>query len=103
LRNTRTTEASLLERAFIAPYFVNYHLEHHLLFYVPCYNLPKLHAILMQGPHAARMEVRRGYLGVLKLATAKPDAEDRPGQIVSNARRQLSGGEVGDDQVSSGF
>ena len=43
LRNTRTTKASLLERIFIAPYFVNYHLEHHLLFYVPCYNLPKVH------------------------------------------------------------
>ena len=41
LRNTRTTEANLLERTFIAPYFVNYHLEHHLLFYVPCYNLPQ--------------------------------------------------------------
>ena len=58
LRNTRTTKASLIERVFIAPYFVNYHLEHHLLFYVPCYNLPKLHAILMRGPHAARMEVQ---------------------------------------------
>src|SRR5213592_1526352 len=29
LRNTRTTEATLVERIFIAPYFVNYHLEHH--------------------------------------------------------------------------
>ena len=36
LRNTRTTEVNLIERIFIAPYFVNYHLEHHLLFYVPC-------------------------------------------------------------------
>jgi fatty acid desaturase len=103
LRNTRTTEASLLERIFIAPYFVNYHLEHHLLFYVPCYKLPKLHAILMQGPHAARMEVQRGYLSVLRLATAKPDAEDRPGQIVNNARRKRDGVRVGDDQSSSGF
>src|SRR5215475_12421385 len=72
LRNTRTTKANLIERAFIAPYFVNYHLEHHLLFYVPCYNLPKLHAILMSGPGAARMEVRRGYLSVLRLATTRP-------------------------------
>src|SRR5215471_4865893 len=70
LRNTRTTRASLVERMFIAPYFVNYHLEHHLLFYVPCYNLPKLHGILMRGSHATRMEVQRGYLSVLKLATA---------------------------------
>src|SRR5207244_6391810 len=87
LRNTRTTEVTLVERIFIAPYFVNYHLEHHLLFYVPCYNLPKLHAIPTSGPHAARLEVPQGYLKVLRLATRRPDAEDRPGAIVHNARR----------------
>ncbi len=103
MRNTRTTRANLIERAFIAPYFVNYHLEHHLLFYVPCYNLPKIHAILMRGPHAARMEVRHGYLAVLRLATAKPDTEDRPGEIVNNARRVRGGSRIGDDQASSGF
>jgi fatty acid desaturase len=103
LRNTRTTEANLLERIFIAPYFVNYHLEHHLLFYLPCYNLPKVHAILMRGPHAARMEVRRGYLEVMRLATARPDAEDRPGELVSNARRLRRGTRVAEDQASSGF
>jgi fatty acid desaturase len=103
LRNTRTTKASLLERIFIAPYFVNYHLEHHLLFYVPCYNLPKLHAILMRGPHAGRMEVQPGYRQVLRLATARPDAEDRPGAVVNNARRLRGGGKVGEDQASAGF
>jgi fatty acid desaturase len=103
LRNTRTTEAGWLERALVAPYFVNYHLEHHLLFYVPCYNLPKLHALLMQGPHAARMEVQRGYLSVLALATAKPHAEDRPGAIVSNVRRRRAGTAVDEDQAAAGF
>jgi fatty acid desaturase len=103
LCNTRTTQVNLVERMFVAPYFVNYHLEHHLLFYVPCYNLPKLHAILMHGPHAARMEVQRGYLSVLKLATAKSDAEDRPGDIVSNARRRRDGDQVGKDQAAAGF
>jgi fatty acid desaturase len=103
LRNTRTTTASLLERIFVAPYFVNYHLEHHLLFYVPCYNLPKVHAILVRGPHAGRMEVRRGYVSVLRLATAKPNAEDRPGEIVNNARRLRGGRRIGQDQASSGF
>lgn len=103
LRNTRTTKANLIERIFIAPYFVNYHIEHHLLFYVPCYNLSKLHAILMSGPHAARMEVQRGYLSVLRLATTKPAAEDRSGAIVSNARRTRNGAHVDEDQVFSGF
>ena len=50
LRNTRTTHANVLERLFIAPYYVNYHLEHHLLFYVPCYNLPRVHRILGAKP-----------------------------------------------------
>lgn len=103
LRNTRTTTASLIERIFVAPYFVNYHLEHHLLFYVPCYNLPKVHAILMRGPHAARMEVQRSYRDVLRLATSVPDAEDRPGAIVNNARRLRGGTRIGQDQASSGF
>jgi fatty acid desaturase len=103
LRNTRTTRVNLIERALIAPYFVNYHLEHHLMFYVPCYNLPRLHAMLMRGPHAARMEVQHGYLSVLRLATARPDSEDRPGAIVNGARRLRGGGQVSEDHASAGF
>ncbi|MGE0698162.1 MAG: fatty acid desaturase family protein [Hyphomicrobiaceae bacterium] len=103
LRNTRTTRASLLERALVAPYYVNYHLEHHLLFYVPCYNLPEVHRILMRGQLAARMEVQPGYLTVMRLATSRPAGEDRPGDIVSNARRLKSGTRVGKDQASAGF
>jgi fatty acid desaturase len=59
LRNTRTTLASVLERAFIAPYFVNYHLEHHLVFYVPAYNLPRVHALLMASRLKDRVEVEQ--------------------------------------------
>ncbi len=54
-RNARTTLASPLERAFLAPYWVNYHVEHHLLMWVPCYNLPKFHKFLQQGPLASRV------------------------------------------------
>ncbi len=102
-RNTRTTEANLIERIFIAPYYVNYHLEHHLLYFLPCYSLPKAHALLMRGPHAGRMEVRRGYRSVLRLALSKPDAEDRPGAIVNNARRRRDGAPIREDQAASGF
>jgi hypothetical protein len=49
------------------------------------------------------MEVQRGYLSVLRLATAKPDAEDRPGEIISHARRRRGGDQVGKDQAASGF
>jgi fatty acid desaturase len=103
LRNTRTTRAGFLERLFIAPYYVNYHLEHHLLFYVPCYNLPRVHEILSRSPHAARMEVQPNYAAVLRLATAKPANEDRPGQLVSNVRRARAGVVVDNNQISSGF
>jgi fatty acid desaturase len=103
LRNTRTTRANLIERALVAPYFVNYHLEHHLLYYVPCYNLPRLHAIMMRGSHAPRMEVRPSYLSVLRLATAKPDSEDRPGEIVNTARRKRMDTRTRRDQASGGF
>ena len=68
LRNTRTTLANWLERAFIAPYFVNYHLEHHLVVNAPCYRLPQAHRWLLRKGMADRMEVRTGYRDVLRLA-----------------------------------
>lgn len=68
LRNTRTTLASPFERAFIAPYWVNYHLEHHLFMSVPCWRLPAAHNALVSGGHAENMEIRQGYRAVLALA-----------------------------------
>jgi fatty acid desaturase len=103
LRNTRTTRAGFLERLFIAPYYVNYHLEHHLLFYVPCYNLPRVHRILSRGPQAGRMEVQPNYAAVLRLATAKSADLDRPGEIVSNVRRARDGAAVDGNQAAAGF
>lgn len=102
LRNTRTTHANFIERLFVAPYYVNYHLEHHLLFYVPCYNLPRVHEILNRGPHAGRMEVQPSYLAVLRLATAKSNDKDRPGKIVSNARRARETS-IESNQAAAGF
>lgn len=103
LRNTRTTRANWIERLFVAPYFVNYHLEHHLLFFVPCWQLPKLHRILETGPLAGRMEVQPDYPTVLRMATALPASADRRGALVNNARRAREGTSMGQDQASSGF
>ena len=75
LRNTRTTRANFLERLFIAPYYVNYHLEHHLLFYVPCYNLPRVHRILSAEP-ACRPH---GSAAELCRRAAARDREAEPG------------------------
>src|SRR6478609_9509350 len=98
LRNTRTTKAKWFERALVAPYYVNYHLEHHLLYYVPCYNLPKLHRILRSSPHGPRMEIAQSYAAVLRKATVKPDSEDRPGKLVHGLRRRAN-----DNTATSGF
>ena len=102
-RNTRTTRAGWLERAFIAPYWVNYHLEHHLLFCLPCYRLPAFHAMLMAGPHLPRMEVQHGYPAATRPATARPGAEDLPGALVNHVRRVGDGARVAEDRAASGF
>ena len=103
LRNTRTTIANRLERLFLAPYYVNYHLEHHLFFYVPAYNLPRIHRWLMAGPHRDRLEVERGYRRVLTKATARPATDDTPGQFVNAAYRAKIGAASRDDRLKSGF
>ena len=72
-RNARTTYASWWVRALVAPYWVNYHVDHHLLFYVPCYNLPKLHALLLAKGLGPKMEIQPNYWAILKLATSKPE------------------------------
>ena len=70
LRQARTTHANFVERIMVAPYWVNYHCEHHLFTSVPCWNLPRAHALLARRGVTAAMEVQPGYLTMLKLATA---------------------------------
>jgi fatty acid desaturase len=71
LRNTRTTYANPLERLFVAPYWVNYHLEHHMFLFVPCWRLPAAHRLLLAKGYGPKMELRRGYREVLRRATSK--------------------------------
>jgi fatty acid desaturase len=68
--HARTTHANPIERLFIAPYWVNYHAEHHLFMYLPCYRLPQTHRLLAEKGLIERMEVRPGYLDVMRLATS---------------------------------
>jgi fatty acid desaturase len=77
LRNTRTTLTHWGMRAVLAPYWVNYHLEHHLFVYTPCWKLPAAHRMLMAQGWGPRMELAQGYLQVLRQATAKdPSSPD---------------------------
>lgn len=73
MRHARTTHASLLERIFIAPYWVNYHCEHHIFMHLPFYRLAEAHALLETKGITDQMEVQHGYWGVLKAAASKPD------------------------------
>jgi fatty acid desaturase len=68
LRHARTTNANLIERAFIAPYYVQFHCEHHMFMHLPCYQLPRAHRLLERKGVTARMEMEPGYLAVLRVA-----------------------------------
>jgi fatty acid desaturase len=64
LNASRTVVSSPLERFLVAPFGVNFHLEHHLFPGVPAYHLPSVHELLM-GDEAFRCQARltRCYLG----------------------------------------
>jgi fatty acid desaturase len=72
--HARTTRASLWERAILAPYWVNYHSEHHLFMGVPCYALPRAHALLGAGGYHPRMTIEPNYGAVLCRVTANQPA-----------------------------
>ncbi len=67
LTHARTTYTNIIEKVFLGPYWVNYHVEHHAFMYVPCYRLKALHAA-MSGFHD-QMEIKSGYRAVLQTAT----------------------------------
>ncbi|HMQ48489.1 MAG TPA: fatty acid desaturase family protein [Saprospiraceae bacterium] len=63
LTSTRTVRVNFLERFFIAPHNVGYHLEHHLYPGVPFYHLPQLHKVLMaDAAYSNKAHITHGYL-----------------------------------------
>ncbi len=73
LRNVRTTHAGPITRLFLAPYYVNYHLEHHLVMHVPCHRLPKMHEQMVARGYGDKMQIARSYWQVLRLAASKAE------------------------------
>jgi len=69
LTHARTTYTNILEKIFLGPYWVNYHVEHHAYMYVPCYRLKALHRDMKQAGHSLNMEIKPGYRAVLQAAT----------------------------------
>jgi fatty acid desaturase len=65
--HTRTTLPTLLERLFVAPRNINFHIEHHLYPSVPFFRLPQLHALLMKDAvFQSKAHVTSTYWGVLR-------------------------------------
>jgi fatty acid desaturase len=64
---SRTTLPSFLERLFVAPRNINFHIEHHLYPSVPFFRLPQLHAVLMKDAgFKSKAHVTSTYWGVLR-------------------------------------
>jgi len=68
LNGSRSIRANDLERFFLSPHNVGYHLEHHLYPAVPFYNLPRLHQLLMKHPaFQSQAHITKGYFnGLMK-------------------------------------
>jgi fatty acid desaturase len=90
LRNTRTTLTHWGMRMVLAPYWVNYHLEHHLFVFTPCWKLPAAHRMLIAQGFGPRMELASGYLAVLRKAVSNPhDDADHGNSDDQRKRAQL--------------
>lgn len=64
LRQARDVRANALERLLIAPYWVHYHLMHHLFMYLPCYRLEAAHRLFVARGYGAQMEIQPSYQAV---------------------------------------
>ncbi len=64
-QNVRTTYAGPIARALVAPYWVNYHLEHHMVMHVPCWQLPQMHRLLLAKGLGQKMRLAPNYMAAL--------------------------------------
>jgi fatty acid desaturase len=60
-KNTRTTLVRWFERPFVAPFNLNYHLEHHFHASIPCYQLPAFHRFLVSRGVFDKTNFPHGY------------------------------------------
>src|SRR3546814_3984126 len=72
---TTLFRSELAGRATVAPYWVNYHAEHHLFMGVPCYRLPQVHAALGRAGKHDAMTIAPSYAAVLRQVTAARSEE----------------------------
>lgn len=68
LQHARTTRARWYERLLFAPHYEHYHLEHHLMPTIPCWQLPRLHAELVRQDAIPPANQADSLLSVLRRA-----------------------------------
>jgi fatty acid desaturase len=67
--NTRTTRAGFIARSFVAPFRVNFHIEHHVMPSVPYHRLPLMHRMMREK---GVVEAPPGYWRVMDLVSSAP-------------------------------
>lgn len=73
--NTRTTYVRAWEKPFLAPFNLNYHLEHHYHSGIPCYNLKAFHYFLKGKGIYEETEFPNGYVELFR-GVLLPDAQE---------------------------
>jgi fatty acid desaturase len=68
LKNTRTTKASWIARALVAPFNVNFHIEHHAMPTASFWQLPRLHRLLREKGVTPESP---SYFQVLKMVSSR--------------------------------
>jgi fatty acid desaturase len=80
LNESRTVLAPVWELWLIAPWGLNYHLEHHLFPGVPCFRLGELHRLLMtREPYPQIAHITHGYFSGL----LRDCASSEPGEVAT--------------------
>jgi len=80
LNESRTVMAPIWELWLIAPWGLNYHLEHHLFPSVPCFRLGELHRLLMtREPYPQIAHITHGYFSGL----LRDCASSEPGEVAA--------------------
>lgn len=72
-RNTRTVRAAWWERLTVAPNYVNFHFEHHLVPTVPSWQLPAFHRWAAAHGAYQRATLERGYAQVMRRLAGSAD------------------------------
>jgi fatty acid desaturase len=68
LKNTRSTKAGWIARALVAPFNVNYHIEHHVMPTASFWQLPRLHKLLREK---GVIPESPSYFQVLKMVSSR--------------------------------